>query len=125
MQHLKTLIGSGYRHGYTNGHGADGTVSSLEWALNHLDNEPSTAENYSFHAGSNLESRLFAAYVIRSLACIKLGENDKAKVEYNKAVTLSKLAADSHGLIPSISAEQVEETLALVERRLRLAGVSL
>ncbi|MBC8000110.1 MAG: hypothetical protein IAF58_19305 [Leptolyngbya sp.] len=125
MQHLQNLIGAGYKHGYSNGHGADDTVSGLEWAIRHLDCQPDTAVTYSAHATSNLESRLFAGYVVRCLAFIKVGSVDKAKIEYHKAAALAALSRQSHGLLPSLSADQIAETLAVVEHRFRSAGANL
>ncbi len=125
MKNLLTLIGAGYRHGYVNGHGADGTVSDLEWALNHLDSSADTAETYSRNASMDLEARLFGAYVVRSLASLKLGQVDKAKIEYDKAQALAGMSRQSHGLIPTLSADKVEEVLAILERRLRAAGATV
>ena len=123
LQHLRDLAAAGYKHGYTNGHGADDTVSGLEWALSHLrgrDDQPAAevAEMYSRTAASNLESRLFAAYVLRALAFIKLGKLDEAWIEYGKAAELAKLTRQSHGLIPSLTDEQLRETMALVSSQL-------
>lgn len=125
MQHLQNLIEAGYKHGYANGHGADDTVSSLEWAVRHLDCQPETSVTYSAAATSSLESRLFAGYVVRCFAFINVGEVDKALIEYHKAAALAALSQQSHGLIPSLSAEQIDETLAVVESRLRRAGANL
>jgi Flp pilus assembly protein TadD len=126
MEHLKRLMSADYRFGYTNGHGADGTVRSLEYGLQHLEaDDASTAESSAAHAASALESRLFAAYVLRSLAALQLGDRDKAHAEYKKAVALSELASQSYGNIPSLTNPALEETLAVVERRLRQSGVTL
>ncbi len=126
-QHLNDLIAAGYKHGYTNGHGADDTVSSLEWAHSHLRRESDgsaaeVAEVYSRNAAGSLEARLFSAYVLRALAFIKLGDRDKAWIEYGKAAELAKLTRQSHGLIPSLTDEQIRETLAVVSSQLPIHG---
>lgn len=125
MQHLKDLAAAGYKHGYTNGHGADDTVSSLEWALQHLEGSPGTAATYSQGAIYSLEARLFSAYVISSLAAVKSGNLEFAKAEYDRAATIAKMTDKGPGKIPSIDPVRVEETLALVERRLRQSGVTV
>jgi hypothetical protein len=131
MRQLETLAGAGYRHGYTNQHGADSTVNGIEYALQHLTGDTNashaeTARNSAEHAAYALESRLYATYCVEALALIKLGRGDDAKAAYQRAQTIVELSKQ-HGpsKIPSIDPQVVEETLAVIERRLRSIGVTL
>ena len=130
MDQLKTLMAADYRFGYNNGHGADGTVRSIEDALAQLASENperyNVASNSAGYAANSLEQRLFAAYAVRALAFAKAGKPVQAKTEYDKAVALIGLAARSNDFTPTLreSNANVEEVLAVLERRLRQAGVN-
>ncbi len=125
MKELESLISAGYKYGYTNGHGADDTVSGLEWAMSHLSGEGDTAAAYSSRAASDLESRLFAAYVLRCLAALKDGDAVKARLEYFKICSLISLigVADDEGQIRSVSEEKMTAVLLTLQEKFHDANI--
>lgn len=116
MQHLKNLIAAGYRHGYTNNHGADDTVQRLDASLANLAEDAARALETSEYVAADLEARLFAAYALTALAAIQTGDLEKAKIFRKKVESLSALAVTPYS--------RFEEPLALIERRLRQSRAS-
>jgi hypothetical protein len=119
---LPAFIGKGFKDGYTN---PDNTVSSLRYALEQLkqpkNSSGDTADTYARHAVSDLESRLFAGYILIALAGIERKDASGARLaltQAEKLVALSK-QGDVQGRIPNLDESMVVESLALVERLLR------
>jgi hypothetical protein len=123
MYDMQKLIAAGFTHGSNNKPGVDRTVASLEWALANLPNGGSTARTYAEEAARDLESRLMAAYVIQSLACLKSGNTALAHAEYKKAAVLNEFAqaSDHRG----VNAELINSALLQLAEWLRHAGIAV
>lgn len=121
---LKQFAQAGYKTEYRDPNGSDGTASGIVWALGKLNDHPDTAETYSGNAASNLEARLFAAYLTRCQAFINQGELEKAKIEYNKAAEVVGLSIQCHGCTPTLNSTDAQFIMFTIGNRLTDAGVT-
>ncbi|HEY9732326.1 MAG TPA: hypothetical protein V6C89_10465 [Drouetiella sp.] len=118
MKNLELLIAAGFNRGHNGSSGADRTVSSLEWALANIGNS-GTACAYADDAAGCLESRLIAAYAIKSLSKLKCGDIAGASREYQKAMALQSLVAKPDSSSDGAMTAQIEAVLYELERMFR------